>query len=655
MKIKILLLLIISFWSYNSFAQDNCSLPFPIGLQYGPQSSEDINCNSGNIINTIYLSSSVPFSITLIIENVTTHTSSSYNFTGVQSEFDDNSYSSDEIFVTFTNGHLIKMYLEYSSPEYYCKNLILIYPVSHCSEIDEDNDGFAADVDCNDNNENDKPFGAEYCDGYDNNCNGLIDDADPDIAEQPVWVLDEDNDGFPLEGSEIKTCYKPGENYFIDAELNPNPDCDDTDPTINPQRDWYLDLDGDGYASFTTKRCESPGEGYTTTILPLTDCDDTDPNINPAVSIECADNKDNDCDGDIDEEEDLVFYLADNDNDGYGDSNDIIFCNPSAGYITIHANDQNIEYDCNDNNPLIHPGRTEVPYNGIDDDCNPDTVDDSSTFSIPDEFFEQALIDLGIDTDGLLNNLVLVEDLEDITHLDISFPETNINLPNVNGKISNISGIELFTNLIELNIAGNNISDLSDLTGVNLSDKSVNTKGQLISNQNTIEVLNCSFNNLISLDVSNLSALKSLNCSNNQLEDLNVKNGINTSFLVFNATNNPNLNCINVDNTEYSTTNWSNIDVQTIFSVDCSNTLAIDAPKSLAAKIQVYPNPVNKTLNIVALSTINIKKITLFNILGQQFNQPLKNKINVTNYQKGLYLLKIQTDKGIVTKKIMIN
>ena len=42
--------------------------------------------------------------------------------------------------------------------------------------IDNDNDGFTADVDCDDNNSLSYPGTLEICDGEDNDCNGIVDD-----------------------------------------------------------------------------------------------------------------------------------------------------------------------------------------------------------------------------------------------------------------------------------------------------------------------------------------------------------------------------------------------------------------------------------------------------------------------------------------------
>ncbi len=57
---------------------------------------------------------------------------------------------------------------------------------------------------------------------------------------------------------------------------------------------------------------------------------------------------------------------TDNDGDGYGAENtDLRGCSSSA-----------TEPDCNDANLNINPGMAEVPYNGLDDDCNSTTYDD---------------------------------------------------------------------------------------------------------------------------------------------------------------------------------------------------------------------------------------------------------------------------------------
>ena len=80
--------------------------------------------------------------------------------------------------------------------------------------------------------------------------------------------------------------------------------------------------------------------------------------------------------------------------------------------------------------------------------------------------------------------------------------------------------------------------------------------------------MQCGGNQLTILDVSNNTALTYLNCSYNQLISLDLRNG-NNMQMGFDCTNNPNLECINVDDVAWSTAFWTNTDPQHYFSNNC--------------------------------------------------------------------------------------
>ena len=124
-------------------------------------------------------------------------------------------------------------------------------------------------------------------------------------------------------------------------------------PGLN-ETPYYEDTDSDGYGNPTViiKACEQP-TGYVTNN---SDCNDNDTNEHPGQT-----------------------WHKDEDGDGYSDGvTDTISCTRPTGYKTLTELTSS-STDCDDTNVTVNPGATEIPDNNIDDDCNPDTPDNSGS------------------------------------------------------------------------------------------------------------------------------------------------------------------------------------------------------------------------------------------------------------------------------------
>jgi hypothetical protein len=132
--------------------------------------------------------------------------------------------------------------------------------------------------DCNDNNNTIYPNAPELCDGLDNNCNGLVDMADPAVVNLPIWYADADGDGYGNYAITTQNCTMPS-GYVAN-----NSDCDDADALEFPNQTWYLDFDQDGYGTGSAAiGCgRPPNHKLASELIAITgDCNDNNASIKP--------------------------------------------------------------------------------------------------------------------------------------------------------------------------------------------------------------------------------------------------------------------------------------------------------------------------------------------------------------------------------------
>ncbi|MEC8380037.1 MAG: putative metal-binding motif-containing protein, partial [Myxococcota bacterium] len=120
-------------------------------------------------------------------------------------------------------------------------------------------------------------------------------------------------------------------------------------------------INGDLYHERAEVLQDYDGDGFS---IQDGDCNDDNPAIKP-TAIEVCDWLDNDCNGTVDDLLDFPLWFMDNDEDGFGDTNEVIeVCFPEAIVVDVAG-------DCDDGDSSVYPGMIESWENAfVDNDCD---------------------------------------------------------------------------------------------------------------------------------------------------------------------------------------------------------------------------------------------------------------------------------------------
>jgi hypothetical protein len=71
------------------------------------------------------------------------------------------------------------------------------------------------------------------------------------------------------------------------------------------------------------------------------------------------------------------------------------------------------------------------------------------------------------------------------------------------------------------------------------------------------------------------------------------------------------------------------------------------------SSVQFYPNPVSSELVMIANQTFLKQDVVIYAVTGQELKRSIVGKIDCSDLAKGIYIAELNTEKGVIRKKII--
>ena len=257
-------------------------------------------------------------------------------------------------------------------------------------------------------------------------------------------------------------------------------------------------------------------------------------------------------------------------------------------------------------------------------------VEPSIYVSLADNNFERKLIQLGIDSDDSLNHRMLKSDALKITSLEVDSPLGTLD----EEKITDLTGIEAFENLVFLS-AGNNV-----LKEVNLESNTL------------LESIHLEANYLQHLDISQNTQLVELSLVLNDLSKITgLSEALNLKFLNLSWNY---LEDLEVNNTSLEGLNVENNLLQTLNVTGCSSLTNIIARQNELTTIDVSTNEALKYLTLTSNQLIELNLENNLNIEKLRLSGNELNSLDVSTLEL-LYFLDIRQNADLACVKIAVD